>query len=148
MKTTVQYGKKADIALSMWVKLARASSVFGKHTLENIKSFGLTQPQFGVLETLGHLGPLPISTLCKKQLVSGGNMTVVIDNLEKEGLVKRVHSKDDRRVIVIELTAKGRELFNKIFPQHADYVTTLASVLTEEEQLSLGNLCKKLGQNL
>lgn len=148
MKTTKQYGKKADTALSMWVKLVRAATTFGQLTNENIRSFGLTTPQFGALECLGHLGPMPIGELCKRQLVSGGNMTVVIDNLEKEGFVERIHSKEDRRTILVQLTAKGQKLFNEIFAEHAQYVARVASVLTAKEQNELGRLAKKLGISL
>src|SRR5574341_1594136 len=97
MKTTEQYGPKADKALTMWVKLARAFSTFNKLTADHIRQFNLTQPQFGALETLGHLGPMTIGDLCRKQLVSGGNMTVVVDNLEEMGLVARKTSREDGR---------------------------------------------------
>lgn len=145
MRTTKQYGKKADLALSMWVKLARAAATFARLTELDIRRYGLTAPQFAALETLGHLGPLKLGELCRKQLVTGGNMTVVIDNLEKEGLVERVHSTEDRRAIMVRLTKKGEKLFREIFRQHAAYVTELASVLTQEEQEELGRLLKKLG---
>ncbi|HEY4613762.1 MAG TPA: MarR family transcriptional regulator [Bacteroidota bacterium] len=145
MKTTKRYGNKADRALSMWVKLARAASTFSRLTCEDIRRYGLTPPQFGALETLGHLGPLPLGALCRKQLVSGGNMTVVVDNLEKEGLVERIPGAKDRRVTLVQLTAKGKKQFDKIFTQHARRVAELASVLTEQEQEELGRLSKKLG---
>jgi len=145
MKTTRQYGPKADAALTMWVKLARAFSTFNKLTADHIRSFGLTQPQFGALETLGHLGPMIIGDLCKKQLVSGGNMTVVVDNLEELGLAKRTTSRDDRRAYIVGLTPKGKKLFQKIFVQHAEFVAKIGSVLSEEEQEHLGTLLKKLG---
>jgi MarR family transcriptional regulator, 2-MHQ and catechol-resistance regulon repressor len=145
MKNTLKYGKKADLALDLWVKLARASSTFGKFTAVNIKSFGLTEPQFSVLECLGHLGPLTSGELSKKMLVSGGNTTVVVDNLENIGLVERRHSKKDRRTIYVQLTAKGKKLFDEIFSQHARYVSKIASVLTEQEQERLAQLLKKLG---
>ncbi len=148
MKTTEQYGKKADRALSTWVKLARASATMGKLSRENIESFGLTEPQFGVLEVLGHLGPITLGQLSKKRLVSGGNITCVVDNLEKEGLVARIPSPDDRRSIVVSLTDKGRELFVRIFVQHAECITQLVSVLSETEQEQLSYLCKKLGTAL
>ena len=148
LKTTKIYGKRASIALDMWVKLARASMTFSKLTLENIKSFGLTQPQFGVLETLGHIGPLTLGELSRKQLVSGGNMTCVVDNLEKEGNVERVHSTEDRRAIIIQLTPKGKALFDDIFGTHARYVAEIASVLEEDEQKRLSDLLKKLGLGL
>jgi MarR family 2-MHQ and catechol resistance regulon transcriptional repressor len=145
MRTTKQYGKKADTALSMWVKLVRATHTFGKLTQENIRTFGLTEPQFSALETLGHLGPMTIGELCRKQLVSGGNMTVVVDNLEKEGLVGRTRSKNDRRVVTVRLTRKGKNLFEEIFSKHAQCVSAIAGVLSEEEQNQLAALTKKLG---
>ncbi len=129
----------------MWVKLARASATFGHLTDEHIRTFGLTTPQFGVVEVLGHLGPLTLGELSKKRLVSGGNITCVIDNLEKEGVVERVPSTEDRRAIVAQLTSKGKQLFNDIFQKHAEFVADLASVLSEEEQSELSRLLKKLG---
>ncbi len=148
MKTTRKYGKKADLALGMWVKLVRATTTFGKLTLENIKSFGLTEPQFGVLESLGHLGPMTLGQLSKKQLVSGGNITCVVDNLEKEGLVERKRTSKDRRTIVAQLTPKGKKMFTSIFEKHARHVASLAAVLTEQEQETLSILLKKLGLSL
>ncbi len=139
------YGPKASTALDLWVKLARASAVFSHRTLEHIRAIGLTESQFSALETLGHKGPLTAGELCRKQLVSAGNMTVVIDNLERERLVRRVRSTTDRRVILIHLTAKGKALFENVFPKHARYVTELASVLEEDEQRHLARLLKKLG---
>jgi MarR family transcriptional regulator, 2-MHQ and catechol-resistance regulon repressor len=148
VKTTKKYGKKADLALSLWVKLARASQTFGKLTQKHIQSFELTEPQFGVLECLAHLGPLTLGELSRKHLVSGGNMTCVVDNLEKEDLVERIHSKTDRRAINVQLTQKGKNLIDGIFIKHAEYVTQLASVLTESEQEELSSLLKKLGLGL
>jgi MarR family 2-MHQ and catechol resistance regulon transcriptional repressor len=148
MKTTKQYGKKIDFALSMWVKLARAHDTFNHLTSANIHAFGLTPAQFGAVECLGHLGTMLIGDLTKKHLVSGGNMTVVVDNLEKAGIVERTVSKEDRRAFYVRLTPKGKRLFNKIFVRHAEYVAKLASVLTESEQAELGRLLKKLGTGL
>jgi len=133
----------------MWVKLVRASQTFGRLTNEQIRtSFGMTEPQFGVLECLGHLGPLTLGELSRKRLVSGGNITCVIDNLEKEGLVERVPSTEDRRVIVAQLTPKGKKRFEETFVKHAEFVTKTASVLSEDEQATLSHLLKKLGCSL
>jgi MarR family 2-MHQ and catechol resistance regulon transcriptional repressor len=145
VKTTKKYGKKIDLALSTWVKLARSFTSFSKKSTEQIKVFGLTQPQFAVIEALGHLGPLKVGEICNKMLVSGGNMTLVLDNIEKLGLLERIPSKKDRRAIDVQLTAKGEELFNEIFASHAEHITKLMSVLTTEEQKTLSNLLKKLG---
>ena len=148
MKTTKKYGKKADLALSLWVKLARASSTFSHLTNLDIQRYGLTQPQFSVIEALGHLGPMKMGSFCSKMLTSGGNITVVIDNLEKEGLVERIPFPKDRRATTVRLTSKGEKLFNDIFSKHAQFVTKVASVLDEEEQIQLSALLKKLGMAL
>ena len=145
MKTTKRYGKKADLALSLWVKLARASSTFGRLTNLDIQRYGLTQPQFSVIEALGHLGPMKMGSFCSKMLTSGGNITVGIDNLEKDGLVERVPFPKDRRAITVRLTSKGEKLFTDIFSKHAQFVTKVASVLSEGEQIQLSALLKKLG---
>jgi MarR family 2-MHQ and catechol resistance regulon transcriptional repressor len=142
------YGKSIDDALTLWIKLARCHSVFNKRVVDQIRTFGVTPAQFSVLECLGHLGPLTVGQICKKMLVTGGNMTVVIDNLVKQSLVERVPSQTDRRVIEIKLTQKGQELFDRIFPQHARYIAHIASVLTSLEQEQLSRLLKKLGLSL
>ncbi|MCX8009900.1 MAG: MarR family transcriptional regulator [Ignavibacteria bacterium] len=148
MNTAKKYGKKTALALNTWVKLARAFSTFSKLSNENIKSFGLTPPQFAVIECLGHLGEMSIGTLSAKMLVTGGNMTLVVDNLERQGLVERIHSSEDRRAIKVRLTKKGQALFGSIFSKHAEFITKISSVLTEKELMELGRLLKKLGLSL
>jgi MarR family transcriptional regulator, 2-MHQ and catechol-resistance regulon repressor len=148
MKHSRQYGKKANLALGLWVKLARAHSSFARLSKRDIAQYGLTEPQFAVLECLGHCGPLKQCDLSRKMLVSGGNMTVVVDNLEKEGLVQRADDPHDRRAFNVTLTPKGRHLFADIFTRHVGFVTRTASVLTEKEQEELGRLLRKLGRQL
>jgi len=148
MTEVKSYGASADVALKTWVKLARAFSSFYKGSVDNIRKFNLTQPQFSVVDVLGHLGQLKIGQLCNKMLVSGGNMTLVLDNLEKIDLIERVHSKEDRRAIYVQLTQKGREVFEEIFPQHAKFIESQMSSLSIEEQKQLGDLLKKLGRSL
>lgn len=145
MKSAKKYGKKTELALSTWVKLARAFSSFNRKSVESIRSFNLTQPQFAVIEVLGHLGPLKVGEICNKMLVSGGNMTLVLDNIEKIGLIERVHSKEDRRAILVQLTPKGKTLFDDVFTIHAENISKYMSILNPEEQKQLGDLLKKLG---
>lgn len=148
MKASKKYGKKVDSALSTWVKLARAFSSFNKKSVESIRAFGLTQPQFAVIEILGHLGPLKVGEICEKMLVSGGNMTLILDNAKKLGYVERIHSEEDRRAIVVQLTPKGKSLFEKVFKTHAEQITKHMSILTLEEQAVLSELLKKLGKGV
>ncbi len=146
MKTTQKYGKKADMALSMWVKLARAADTCANITAKDIDRYGLTTPQFGIIETLGHLGQMKIGEMCSKKLTTGGNMTVVIDNLEKLGLVERIKDSEDRRAYFIRLTKSGEDKFNEMFPAHARFVEEMVwSALDETEIETLSALLKKLG---
>jgi len=142
------YGRKADLALDLWVKLARAFGTMSRCSVENIRMSGLTPGQFGVLEALGHLGPMTLGTLSQKQLSSCGNTTVVVDNLERQGLVARKASEADRRVTFVELTPKGKRLFDDSFPHHATHITAAVAVLTQAEQEQLASLLKKLGLSL
>lgn len=148
MKTTKKYGKKIDLALSLWVKLSRAFTVVQQKAAEDIRKSGLTVPQFAVIECLGHLGELSIGELTKKQLVTGGNMTLVLDNLEKEGLIKRKRLQENRKIIKVSLTEKGKQKFLKTFLPHAKFISMLLSVLNETEQKTLANLLKKLGKTV
>jgi MarR family 2-MHQ and catechol resistance regulon transcriptional repressor len=116
--------------------------------MKDIAGFGVTQSQFAVIECLGHLGQLTLGELSRKLLVSGGNTTVVVDNLERDGLVERIHDTHDRRIVSVQLTPKGSELFSNIFVKHAGYVATLAAILSKEEQIELSGLLSKLGHGL
>jgi len=148
MNSPRRYGKQSDLALSFWVKLARVYWTFAHHSHKDIGRYALTPPQFAVLEALGHLGSLTLGDLSKKRLVTGGCMTLVVDNLEKEGLVERNRCTEDRRIIHVQLTAKGTRVFRTVFPPHAQRITELASVLSEKEQIQLSVLLKKLGLKL
>lgn len=145
MNTTDKYGEDANRALDLWTKLARAFSVMNRLSARDIATYGLTQPQLAVLDALGHLGPLTIGELCRKMLVSGGNMTVVLDNLQKDDLIDRTQREEDRRSTEIRLTSKGRELFDRIFPCHAEFIRGVLDVLTKKEQDELSAMLKKLG---
>ncbi len=136
---------KEQLALDTWVKLTRAADSFGSRV--NTGTMGdLTVSQFGVLEVLHHLGAMPQCTLAAKLLKSSGNITMVIDNLEKRGLVKRVADPQDRRVSQVTLTEQGSQFIAEIFPLHAKAVAEEMSVLNPEEQAQLGYLCRKLGK--
>lgn len=136
----------ARLALSSFVKLRRAvNSLTPRLNPVLQKDFRLTESQFGVLEALLHLGTMPQARLCDKLLVSGSNLTTVIDNLENRGLVRRAADPEDRRTWMVQLTDRGRELITRAFPPHAARVTALLGTLTALEQKQLGQLCRKLG---
>jgi len=132
-------------ALDTYVKLMRATESVTTGAHRQLSTSGLTVSQFGVLEALYHLGPMSQSEIGQKILRSSGNMTMVIDNLEKRKLVRRMRNQVDRRFLIVHLTDKGEKLIAKIFPDHATEITRQLEVLTPSEQQTLGKLCKKLG---
>ncbi|WDT77414.1 MAG: MarR family transcriptional regulator [Candidatus Manganitrophus sp.] len=139
-------GTREEItALDTFIKLMRAADSLSSRLSPILASPGLSPGQFGALEVLFHLGPLCQSELGRKLLRSGGNITMVVDNLERRGLVRRERG-EDRRFITLHLTKEGRQLIQKIFPKHLEALLREMQVLTETEQKALGRLCKKLGK--
>jgi len=132
-------------ALNAFITLARASEAVVARLQRDLAGKRLTTSQFGVIEALFHLGPLCQGELGGKLLRSGASMTSVVEGLEKRGLVVRQRTEEDKRFVRVALTGKGRRLIQEIFPAHAETVTHLFSVLTEEEQEQLRRLCRKLG---
>jgi MarR family transcriptional regulator, 2-MHQ and catechol-resistance regulon repressor len=133
-------------ALSAYIKLMRAAEAVTSRINRHLRREGLTVSQFGVMEAIYHLGPMNQSDLARKILKSSGNLTTVIDNLSREGLVERCRPTEDRRVVNVHLTPKGRELIERIFPPHVESVVESFAVLTDEEQTTLDTLLRKLGK--
>lgn len=131
--------------LSAFINFMRAADSVVARLDAQIEMGGLTHGQFAVLEALLHLGPLNQRDLARKLLRSGGNVTVVIDNLEKRGWVRRERQKQDRRMVIVSLTSAGRRLIARIFPRHAAAITAEMSRLSPDEQETLRALCRKLG---
>lgn len=132
-------------ALNTYTKLMRAAESVTTRVHRVLASPRLTISQFGVLEALYHKGSLCQKDIATKILKSTGNITLVVDNLEKTGLVRRERDCEDRRFLTIHLTESGTKLISAVFADvEASIVTEMAS-LTEGEQEALGNLCKKLG---
>jgi MarR family transcriptional regulator, 2-MHQ and catechol-resistance regulon repressor len=136
--------QKSELALNLWSKLTKAHDTVRKSHVKQVSAHNLTAPQFHVLEVLQGSGPLPLKRISEELMVTGANITCVVDNLEKEDLVRRVPSKEDRRIINAELTDKGREKMEEIFPQYVNNMKEIADILTEEEQVALTNLLTKL----
>jgi MarR family 2-MHQ and catechol resistance regulon transcriptional repressor len=134
------------LALRTFVKLVRAAETITVRVHRHLADANLTPSQFGVLEALLHLGPLCQKDLGAKILKSSGNLTLVLDNLEKRGLVLRERGVKDRRFITVSLTADGDKLIRAIFPRHVRAITEEMRVLTNAEQDELGRLCRIVGR--
>ena len=146
MPTHYKANSETVRALNAYINLARGSDSLHARAGAHLERHGLTLGQFGVLEALLHLGPMCQRALAEKLLRSGGNITLVVDNLEKHGWVHRERQKSDRRMIMIYLTTRGRRLISKVFPEHAKTIVKEMGALMAVEQEELRRLCRKLGR--
>lgn len=133
------------MALDAFIKLNRAAESISNRVNEHLHQHHLSVSQFGVLESLYHLGPMPVGRLAGKILRSSANLTLVIDNLVKRGLVARERRADDRRTVEISLTDDGRRLVAALLPDHVAGVVTAFDSLSAEEQATLAALCRRVG---
>jgi MarR family transcriptional regulator, 2-MHQ and catechol-resistance regulon repressor len=139
-------GSRAQMrTLDTFIKLTRCTNSVLTRLAERHTIRDLTYSQFAVLEALYHLGPMTQGEVSQKVLKSGSNMTTVIDNLERDGLVRRERDANDRRVIHVHLTEAGSSKMEAVLPGHIAALVEEFSVLSAGEQEMLGALCKKLG---
>src|ERR671923_2914886 len=132
--------------LDTFIKLTRCTNSVMARLAERNTIGELTYSQFAVLEALYHLGPLTQGEVSQKILKSVSNMTTVIDNLERDGLVCRERDTKDRRVIHVHLTEAGLKKIEAVLPGHVAALVDEFKVLSASEQETLSQLCKKLGK--
>ena len=133
------------LALKLWVVLARAYAAVARQVDADIARHGLTTTEFGILEVLRHKGPLLLGEIQRKVLVTSGGITYLVDRLVAKGLVRREPSPDDRRARFAVLTPEGRQMIDRIFPDHARCVARTMDGLDAGEQASAVALLRKLG---
>jgi MarR family transcriptional regulator, 2-MHQ and catechol-resistance regulon repressor len=140
-------GMQDTSGVHVWLVLTKAFRALAAHAEESLKlsRTGLGESDFAVLEALLHKGPLPVNTIGPKVWLTPGSISVAVDRLEKAALVTRKNT-DDRRVRLVELTAKGRALIAKTFREHAAAMEAAARVLSKKERRTLLQLLKRLGK--
>jgi len=146
MERPIPITENQRLALGAYVKLMRAAGCVTARMHKHLAKWKLTISQFGVLEALLHLGSMTQQDLGRKILKSSGNMTMVIDNLEKRRLVSRKTDPRDRRRTRINLTTEGNAIIREIFPKHAETTEQVFSVLNESDCQQLAFLLRKLGR--
>lgn len=140
-------GTKSELrALNAYINLTRAANTLESVMAGQLEAQGLSVSQFGTLEALFHLGPLCQHEIADKLLKSGGNITMVIGNLEKRGWIKRQRVVGDARLIRIHLTPAGRRRVAKILPSHVAAIARAMRSLSIDEQEVLRTLGRKLGR--
>ena len=108
-----------------------------------LSAYGLTPSQFEILTVLSQEGTIPLNRLSERLCCACSNVTGIVDRLERDGLVKRERSREDRRVILLGLTDKGREMWDSV-PRGGCCGMRLDGILDSDEESELRRILEKL----
>jgi MarR family 2-MHQ and catechol resistance regulon transcriptional repressor len=145
MATHYKGSLKEVNALNSYIKLVRAFESISSRLYMKLAKEGLTESQFYVLDALYHCGQMNQKDLGKKIFRSGGNITMVVNNLEKQKLIKKKQSEEDKRVYIIKLKNEGRDLYEKVFPKFLKAIMNEFEGIKEKEHKEFQKVCKKIG---
>ena len=126
----------------VWLVMMKAMRALTRYAAAGIEETGLGLTDFGVLEVLLHKGPLPVNTIGPIVDLTPGSISIAVDRL----LVTRVESTEDRRVRIIALTPRGKDLIVPAFRKHSGQMKRVLSELSAKELRSLEVALKKLGK--
>lgn len=126
--------------------LLRATNFIQDKIKEDVAQYGLNLSEFGALEVLYHKGPLPVQSICEKVLIANSSMSYVIENLIKKDLIEKTKNENDRRIHIVHLTEKGKQLFDEVYPKHLSHMRSVIDVLDASDEYELQKLLKKLGK--
>lgn len=133
-------------ALRIWLRLLTCTQLIERRVRSGLREeFGTTLPRFDLMAQLERQrGGLKMNELSRLLMVTGGNVTAIVDQLEKEGLVERLDEPDDRRAWVIRLTAAGIKSFAEMARAHEQWIVELLGGLPRREQDELLRLLAKV----
>jgi MarR family 2-MHQ and catechol resistance regulon transcriptional repressor len=131
----------------VWLVMMKAMHALTKYATAGIEETGLGLSDFGVLELLLHNGPLPVNTIGPMVDLTPGSISVAVDRLVAKGLVSRVESSKDRRVRIVALTPRGKDLIVSAFRKHSGQIKRVFSGLSPEELRGLEVMLKKVGKH-
>ena len=134
--------------IMLWVRLAMTFNVVYQEIKHELSEEHFTVPQLEIISCLDRKTGLSLSEIAERLLVSGGNVTGIIDRLERDGYVHRVRDKVDRRIVRALLTEKGFELYKSFLPRYKEVMHRINSGLTVEEKKQLQRLLKKLAHGV
>lgn len=135
-------------SLRLWLRLLSCTTRIEEQIRQRLRArFGTTLPRFDLLAQLEREPEgLLMGTLSRRLMVSGGNVTALVDQLEQEGLVCRKPQAGDRRAILVQLTPAGRRSFGAMAREHEAWVVELFAGLSERQHTQLHQLLGILKQ--
>ena len=130
----------------VWLVMMKAMRALTRYAAADIEDSGLGLSDFGVLELLLHKGPLPVNTIGPMVDLTPGSISIAVERLVAKGLVSRVESAEDRRVRIVALTPRGKDLIISAFRRHSGQMKRVFSELSPEERRGLEMALKKVGK--
>ena len=130
----------------VWLVMMKAMRALTRYAAAGIDDTGLGNSDFRVLEVLLHKGPLPVNTIGPIVDLTPGSISIAVDRLFAKGLVSRVESPEDRRVRIVALTSRGKDLIVPAFRKHSGQMRKVFSELNAEELHGLEMALKKVGK--
>jgi MarR family 2-MHQ and catechol resistance regulon transcriptional repressor len=130
----------------VWLVMMKAMRALTRYAAAGIEETGLGLSDFGVLEVLLHKGPLPVNMIGPIVDLTPGSISTAVDRLFAKGLVSRVESTQDRRVRIVALSARGKDLIASAFRKHSGQMKRVFSELSPEEIRGLEAALKKVGK--
>jgi DNA-binding MarR family transcriptional regulator len=136
-------------ALRIWLRLLTCTQLIERRVRSGLREdFATTLPRFDLMAQLErHPEGLKMNELSRLLMVTGGNVTAIVDQLEKEGLVERLDEPADRRAFCIRLTRAGEKTFAEMARAHEQWVVELLAGLSRREHDELLKLLAKLKQH-
>jgi MarR family 2-MHQ and catechol resistance regulon transcriptional repressor len=132
--------------LQLVIALGRALHAIERVVRTPLAASGLAITEFAVLEVLYHKGPLRLGEIRDRILVTGASTTYVVKKLEERGLMRRKDLAEDSRVVLGELTAKGRALIEEVFPVHVELLQQATAGLTLSEKREASRVLRALSR--
>ena len=142
--------QRSKESIRTWLRLLSCETLIEQDIRSKFReNFKVTLPQFDVLSELEHApDKLTMSQLSKELMVSNGNITGVVDRLEKSGLVKRTRPAHDRRIQFIELTDAGASEFKHMAGHHERWLEELFSTVSIEDMDLMQKLLLKMRESV
>jgi MarR family transcriptional regulator, 2-MHQ and catechol-resistance regulon repressor len=138
--------KRSEEAVHCWLVWLKAHEAITDYLFRGLAETGISDTDFRVLEALLHKGPLPVNTIGPLVHLTPGSISVAVERLLEKGLVSRVESLEDRRVRVVALTKRGRDLIVPIFRKHAAEIARVFGEVSAEELRVFERVLKKAGR--
>ena len=137
-------------SLRLWLRLLSCTNRVEDKIRQNLReSFDITLPRFDLMAQLErHPNGLTMGELSRRMMVTGGNITTIVDQLEKEKLVARAVGLHDRRSYTVNLTKAGRDAFAHMAVAHEAWVADLFEGMSKNQQSQLHTLLGSLKKNL